>query len=208
MATYNRIPALYHLILACYNFPSTLIFAPYTIASSQGSQQGDPLGGALYTLGGQKFTYSCTSPFKIAYTDDTTLGGPVENLISDYNPSLRLEPELGLHLNVAKCELITLESSVIIKFKAMVSARACHIRITSPTHAQLLGASITPHSGLSPPPESNSPPGSNLPPDSFSEKLEYHRHFVEQVNLLHPHDAFYLLKHVYGATKLTYSLRK
>ena len=135
------------------------------------------------------------------------MGGPVENLISDYNLILGLGPELGLHLNVAKCELITLDPSVIIKFKAMVCARACHIKVTSPAHAQLLGASLTPQFGLSPSPKSNSPPESNLPPDSLSKKLEYHRHFVKQVNLLHPHDAFYLLKHVYGAAKLTYSLR-
>ena len=50
---------------------------------------------------------------KQGYLDDITLGGPVEMVAFDVAEIMRIGAEIGLSLNVSKCELIAYSDEVI-----------------------------------------------------------------------------------------------
>ena len=97
-------PSLYPFIYSAYANPSTLFCRDRTIHSSEGIQQGHPLGPFLFCLTIHPMVKSIESEFRIFYLDDGTLG------------DLRLIEEeaakLGLKLNCHKSELICDEPSM------------------------------------------------------------------------------------------------
>ena len=59
-----------------YGVSSVLAFGDKTVASSSGVQQGDPLGPLLFCLAIQPILDFLSSPLKVGYLNDVTLGGP------------------------------------------------------------------------------------------------------------------------------------
>ena len=85
---------------------SNLIFGNHVVESSEGVQQGDPLGPLLFCLAIHPLLTECTSELRIGYLDDITLGGET---LSVANEIVRLRDgaaEMGLFLNERKCEVI------------------------------------------------------------------------------------------------------
>ena len=69
-AVRNLVPMLFTFIHSVYSFPSLLFWVDKIIQSSEGVQQGDPLGSLLFCL--------C-----IGYIDDLTVGGTLEDVQHD-----------------------------------------------------------------------------------------------------------------------------
>lgn len=74
--------------------------------SSEGVQQGNPLGPLLFCITLHQFLISLGSSLQITYLDDITLGGSVASLCSDIF-SLKEAESIGLVLNPQKSEIIS-----------------------------------------------------------------------------------------------------
>uniref|UniRef100_A0A1X7UQU8 Reverse transcriptase domain-containing protein n=1 Tax=Amphimedon queenslandica TaxID=400682 RepID=A0A1X7UQU8_AMPQE len=89
-----------------YSASSSLFWEDRKLDSSEGVQQGDPLGPLLFCITLHQFTTSLKSPLRIAYLDDITLGGSVPSLCSDISTVKEAE-SIGLVLNPRKFEIIS-----------------------------------------------------------------------------------------------------
>ena len=92
----------------CYGEPSMLLYAhEHQIESSAGVQQGDPLGPLYFCCGilGLVNEISKLGPvYNKWYMDDGGMIGDVELLRKAWELIKVRGPEMGLHLNPAKCE--------------------------------------------------------------------------------------------------------
>jgi len=106
-AVADKVPDLYAFCHAAYSCNSVLKFGSHSVLSSEGVQQGDPLGPLLFCLTLQPALQSLSSPLEIGYLDDVTLGGPVDVVSRDVQTMTSLGDSIGLILNSAKCEVIS-----------------------------------------------------------------------------------------------------
>ena len=74
--------------------------------SQEGAQQGDPIGPLLFYNTVHPLLSSLQSKLNIGFLDDVTLGGHVDVVASGVAEIIRLGAEIGLSLNISKCELI------------------------------------------------------------------------------------------------------
>ena len=74
--------------------------------SSEGTQQGDPLGPLLFSNTLQPLLLSLQSHLNVSFLDDLTLGGPTEVVAADIQTIITQGAAMGLQLNCAKCELV------------------------------------------------------------------------------------------------------
>ena len=102
----DQLPELYKFCHLANLQTSFLNFGPYTILSQEGPQQGDPLGPLLFCSAIQPLLTSLKSPLSSGYVDDLTVGGPEVLVASDVDQVVARGAEIGLQLNVTKCELI------------------------------------------------------------------------------------------------------
>ena len=76
------------------------------IWSTEGVQQGDPMGPLLFCLVLHPILISLKSSFKIGFMDDVTLGGDISCVANDVEQMSAQGIMVGLELNHAKCELV------------------------------------------------------------------------------------------------------
>ena len=106
------------------------------IASSTGVQQGDPLGPLLFSAAVHHIASSMVSPLNIWYLDDCTLGGDLKNVLKDFRTIIACAREVGLTVNVKKCELISHNHSHEEQFLNYFP----ECTITIPQHVFFLGS--------------------------------------------------------------------
>src|ERR1043165_4560734 len=70
-----HIPELFGYFDSAYGAASSLAFGEFTIDSSEGVQQGDPLGPLLFCLGINPLLGDIQSEFVSGYLDDIGIGG-------------------------------------------------------------------------------------------------------------------------------------
>ena len=184
----HELPELYPFIHSCYFSQSFLRFGPYTILSDEGPQQGDPLGPLLFCSTAMSVVKIIKSEFNCWYMDDGTIGGTVEQLITDFNTIVAESMKLGLVVNVRKCEIITDDIHVVEKFK-VVAPGIKHVKSSAAT---LLGAPIG---------------GEQSVDEILTTKLFELRRLSSRLSLLDAHDALFLLKNCFSIPKLSYTLR-
>lgn len=185
---HNELPELYPFIDSCYSDPSFLRFGQYTIISDEGPQQGDPLGPLLFCTTAMSLVKRIKSQCNVWYMDDGTMGGDVDTLLTDFLMLIEKGREIGLVVNVAKCEIITNDDEVVQKFKA-IAPDISHVR---PASAMLLGAPIG---------------GEQCVDEILAGKLFELRRLSDRLSMLDAHDALFLLKNCFSIPKLTYTLR-
>ena len=87
---------------SAYTQPLKLFFGEHIIQSQEGPQPKDPLGPLLFCNTLHPWLQSLTSELNLGYL---TLGGLQSEVAKDVYIQAFIE-NIGLHLNVSKCELI------------------------------------------------------------------------------------------------------
>ena len=105
------IPELLPFVHSAYSAPSILLWNEIQILSSEGIQQGDPLGPLLFCLTIHELLSILVSEFKVSFLDDGTMGGDLDDLTTDLKRINEEGQALGLILNVSKSELISHDQS-------------------------------------------------------------------------------------------------
>ena len=136
----HHFPELFPWTLWCYGQHPSLLHSLGTISSESGVQQGDPMGSLLFCLVLQKLVSAiaedkdCSSLlFHKWYIDDGVIAGPKQAVAHALSIIQDLGPPLGLHINIAKCELYS--PCDLSLFPSDMK------RFTSP-HFEILGAPI------------------------------------------------------------------
>jgi hypothetical protein len=136
LAVRDRLPDLYAYCHSAYARPSRLFYGPYTVMSSEGSQQGDPLGGLLFCNAAQPLLESLEAQLTLGYMDDVTLGGLQSVVAKDIRRVLDVGASMGLMLNTAKSELIAHPDTTV---NDPLLQSFCRVTVAD---ASLLGAPI------------------------------------------------------------------
>jgi len=102
-----------YLPLLSFSIHPLLWFDEDVIWSEEGPQQGDSLGSLLFCLTVQPLLNSLQSLLVAVFTGDFTLGGPEDVVDQDIFVVTSTGTSLGLHLNVATCELVHPQGSAI-----------------------------------------------------------------------------------------------
>merc|ERR1712020_54115 len=100
-----KMPKIYNYVHQCYDHITNLRFGSEILDSSEGVQQGDPLGPFLFSLGIQEIVSSMESELNVWYLDDGTLGGDTNTVFNDLQKIKDATNTHGLEINPGKCEL-------------------------------------------------------------------------------------------------------
>ena len=107
-AAADKVPEIYKFCYLSYQQSSILQFNRFKFLSNEGPQQGDPLGSLLFCLTINPLLTSTTSDLTM---DDVTLGWHADAVAGDVEMFRTKGTEMGLQLNVHKCELISVNSN-------------------------------------------------------------------------------------------------
>jgi hypothetical protein len=185
-AIHATLPEVYSYVHASYASPSHLSLAENIIISNEGIQQGDPIGPLLFCLTLQPVLSRCGSELRIAYLDDITLGGSLGSLSVEVDCLQRDASEIGLSLNVSKCEIISDNNS------SLMSSSLSQFITVNRKDAMLLGSSLL--RGVAMDTELNI-------------RVLNLKSATSRLKLLPSHDALVILKHSLSIPKVLHILR-
>ena len=181
-------PEIYPLVHSSYSSPSSLFWSNNVLQSSEGVQQGDPLGPLLFCLAIFQLQSQLQSELCLLYLDDVTLGGTVEEIMNDLEVIFQEASDLGLSLNPCKPEIICINDQVSASLLSLIpGAKTIH-----PSAAHLLGAPLGDIFSIS---------------NFISEKTHSLKVMDSRLRHLQAQDAIILLRHSFAIPKLLYSLR-
>lgn len=188
-----HLPDYYRFVWQMYRYPSQLSFGDFVLQSQAGVQQGDPLAPLLFCLVTRDLTVSMVSPLNTWYLDDATVGGSVKDVEADLRLVMDRGREIGLELNLAKCEAFVYGGDEKSRLTAIARMSNVAPTIGLPTRAslRLLGSPLLPE-GVA---------------NALEEKTETLRLLTSRLAELHAHQALYLLKNCLSAPKVMYILR-
>jgi Reverse transcriptase (RNA-dependent DNA polymerase) len=182
-----HLPHLLPYVISAYGSSSSLRYEHGAIDSSEGIQQGDPLGPLLFCLTVNETIQSINSEFVSGYLDDIGIGGDVETVIRDIKRLEGSASELGLALNHSKCEVIGLTGQ---SRTAWLHSGLTFVDRHSST-ASLLGTPIH-AAGVD---------------GAINERTEALKLAVPRLSLMSSHEALFLLKSSMAMPRLQYILR-
>ena len=188
LAVEELIPEILPFVHSVYCSPSFLMWGEEVIYSSEGVQQGDPLGPLLFCLTIHKLCMKLKSEFNVFYLDDGTVGGYCDDVVQDVKMIEEGAGALGLQLNRGKTELICTDP---VSRKVFLSAFP-DVKSVDPECAVLLG----------------SPIGNSNSVDVFiKEKINLLKVLGDRLCLLHVQDAIILLRNSLAIPKVLHLLR-
>jgi len=116
----EHFPEMYNWVSWCYCSSSNLYYSNNIINSSLGVQQGDPLGPFLFCLVLRRLILSIKDQSDIDiqmwYLDDGCLVGDEKSLLKALDIIKTCGPQLGLNVNLDKCEICSFEDQDLSKF--------------------------------------------------------------------------------------------
>ena len=181
-------PSIYPFVHSVYSSPSSLFWSDKIIQSSEGVQQGDPLGPLLFCLTIHHVCSLMKSELCIFYLDDGTLGGALSDVLHDIEVIKKEAGIVGLDLNPQKSEVISINPDLVATVQSALSG----IRVVNPADATLLGSPIGDIGSIT------------VAVDAKTTMLKCLR---ERLHYLSSHDAYLLLRHSLAIPKLLYLLR-
>lgn len=132
-------PDILPFTVSAYGSPSILWAGNSLIESSEGVQQGDPLGPLLFSLALDPVLKSLHCDFISGYLDDVGMVDTIPSLITQIRVFEAAALEVGLKLNHAKCEVIGLSSSL----RSLWDESGLNFQIRPVEEASLLGAPLS-----------------------------------------------------------------
>ena len=180
-------PEIFPFVYSCYAAPSSLNFHGTILHSTEGVQQGDPLGPLLYCLAIHPLMQQLKSEFCVFYLDDGTLGETECDVLHDFQLIDREAAALGLQLNHRKSELNCEELAGTDIFIA--APDLCKV---SRENATLLGSPIGLLHSI------------NV---AIADKVDALKTKGSRLCHLSKHDALLLLRHSFAILKILYMLR-
>ena len=179
------IPELLPFISSAYSALSVLLGEGEQILSSEGIQQGDPIGPLLFCISIHKLVSCLTSEFKVFYLDDGTIGGNLDDIATDLKRIEEHGEVLGLFLDVDKSELMSHDPSTAESLLTTFPG----LQFVDVQKATLLGS----------------------PCSAMDACLDIQLHQLklvgERLCHLQSHDAFTILRHSFAIPKLLHILR-
>ena len=136
-AVREMVSELYPLIHSAYRSLSSVFFGESVLQSSEGVQQGDPLGPLMFCLTIHDMLMQLRAEFGVFYLDDGTLGGSLEEVLRDVRMVERVAGDMGLQLN-HKSEIICDDPAT----RLSMLAAFLQFCVVSQDHATLLGSQI------------------------------------------------------------------
>ena len=171
-----------------YAQTSSLFCRDRVVKSSEGVQQGDPLGPLLFCLTIHPMVEKLRSELRAFYLDDGTLGGNLEDALCDFHLVEKEAVDIGLHLNRSKSELLCEDP---ITRDQMLKAGPS-LQVIGIDQAEILGA----------------PVGSTRSVDVvLEERVRLLGLLGERLRLLQAQDALLLLRHLFPIPKVFHVLR-
>ena len=189
----SELKSLYPFLYQCYAKPSILFYNDLILHSSEGIQQGDPLGPLCFSLAINRLINTFSSMFNAWYLDDGSLAGDPQSVLSDFKKIVSEQSSLGLKVNVKKCEFFVLGSNEESKnsLTQFIFSEYPDVKHVSPSVVSLLGAPIF-EDGIE---------------NALTLKLSILKKTCSRLTLLERHDALFLLRNVFFLPKLLYLLR-
>ena len=181
-------PELLRFVHSIYSAPSTLFWEDECLLSCEGVQQGDPLGPLLFCLTLQQLSLQLRSELCLFYLDDGTLGGSEDDILHDLEVINNAADELGLMLNMQKCELITCSSTI----RDSILSVSPQLQVTMPDSVSLLGSPLGDIDCIS---------------DTIQLKVSNLETMGVRLQRMHAHDALQLLRHSFTLPKMMHILR-
>ena len=188
IAVKDSIPELFRFVHSVYAQTSSLFCRDRVVKSSEGVQQGDPLGPLLFCLTIHPMVEKLRSELRAFYLDDGTLGGNLEDALCDFHLVEKEAVDIGLHLNRSKSELLCEDP---ITRNQMLKA-VPGLQMIGIDQAEILGA----------------PVGSTRSVDVvLEERVRLLGLLGERLRLLQAQDALLLLRHSFTIPKVLHVLR-
>ena len=187
-AVQDLAPELLRFVHSVYSAPSTLFWEDECLLSCEAVQQGDPLGPLLFCLTLQQLSLQLRSELCLFYSDNGTLGGSEDDILHDLEVINDAADELGLMLNVQKCELITCSSTI----RDSILSVSPQLQVTMPDSVSLLGSLLGDIDCIS---------------DTIQLKVSNLETMGIRLQRMHAHDALQLLWHSFTLPKMMHILR-
>jgi len=184
-AVHSSVPELDAFCCLSYEEPSILRYGRREILSSEGVQQGDPLGPLLFSLTLHPLLCSLKSELAFGYLDDVTIGGNEVSVEEDVQWLMKESQSIGLSLNISKCEVI---GTHVISRSTLLGSFTHH----SPNEATLLGAPLLQGPAMD---------------TALHTQCANLARAVSRLKLISAHDALIILRNCLSAPKLNYTLR-
>ena len=193
LAVRTYLPKFYSFIWQMYRNPSKLFFGDFLLQSESGVQQGDPLGPLLFCLVTRELTTSMQSPLNCWYLDDGTIGGTAELVESDLRTVMTIGEDIGLELNLSKCEAFVFGGDSISRAAATSDVKrfAKNIRFPKREELSLLGSPLLPEAITK----------------AMDKKTSTIRLLTSRLTDLQAHQALFILKNCLSTPKVLYVLR-
>lgn len=172
----------------CYRAPTVLFYGDYRISSEVGVQQGDPSGPLIFSEAIHPIIEALKSELNIWFLDDGTLVGDIETVRHDLMIIEQKFKEMGLEVNINKCELFVLNED-IHDDKTFFENAFPGLKIVQTL--TLLGSPIT----------------MTAVDVIFDKKIRSLELMFNRLELLNNHVAYFILKHCLGIPKLIFLLR-
>jgi hypothetical protein len=186
-AVANHFPELLTFACSAYQHSSNLLFGDFILSSSEGVQQGDPLGPLFFCIAVHELLLSIKSEFVVGYLDDFSFGDTADIACRDLIQLEQDAAKLGLLLNRKKCEAVGGSE----KSTTLLMSRGVQLLQTRLEEASQLG--------------------SPLHQDGIKAAIDLKCHELQilckRLTLLPKHDCLFLLRHAFSIPKLMYILR-
>ena len=187
-AVKNVVPEIFEFVSSAYARPSFLFCGDHTLLSSEGAQQGDPLGPLLFCITIHPLIQGLRSDFSVFYLNDGTIGGSRDDVLADLQLMEDEAATLGLKLNRSKTELVS--SNVVVQNSIL--SIVSDLKVVPCSQVSLLG---TPIGSL------------ELLDSTIEAKTQRLQLMGKRLSGLRNQDALCLLRHSFAIPKVLFILR-